>query len=180
MNTHSRQTLWVVTLTLGLSLILSTDAPVSGAASAPVGPGLCASLPERMPLSGSASQEWTGPVPTIGHMPAVKVSGLIGALGQMIVESELSRAAVSGRFQPVIHASVAGTDFALEVCRDTIAGEVSMAGHPALRFVIGDFDGDGITDVAIRRHGSQAWAVDLGALRLIAVRLVAPARVHWI
>jgi len=174
MNTHSNRLLVLLTVVVGGLSLVCTDL-IPGTHQLPVAPtSLCSSVPAHMPL----------PAPGVGDpallsaasaaAPQDQVTGLLGALGQLIVEAELSHAAVSGSFNPVISASVAGSGFALEVCRDTIVGEVSIAKQPRLRFVIGDFDGDGSTDVAVQRPGADAWSVDLGALRRATVGVAAP------
>jgi hypothetical protein len=99
----------------------------------------------------------------IAQSPDLGMAGVVGALAQMIVEAELGNAALTGHFRSSIAASVAGSDFDLEVCRDSIVGQVSVAHGSPVRFVVGDFDRDGITDVAVRRPGSATWSLDLGA-----------------
>lgn len=94
--------------------------------------------------------------------PDPSLSLLIKTLGQLIVESQLQRAAVSGRFDPVIVTVLAGSRFDLRVCRETIVGAVSVdsAAAKEIEFMIGDFDHDGRVDVALRRAGSDTWIMD--------------------
>lgn len=168
MTTHSKRSL--AALLVALPLLTGDLAPAAG--PEPAGTlGLCASVPTPMPLP-EGGPGGLGGLGELGELaaavattPQASLPALLGALGQMIVEAELSHAAVSGRFEPVISTTAAGSGLALEVCRDTIVGEVSVASRPGLRFVIGDFNGDGATDVALRRPDSRVWAVDLGALQ---------------
>jgi hypothetical protein len=176
MNTHRRPNLLAAALSLALPLLMSTDASVSDDLTARARPSLCAWVAARAPVSGKDPSELAEVAAAIERGPEAYVTGVIGALGQMIVEAELSHAVITGRFEPVILASVAGTDFALEVCRDTIVGEVSVAQRPGVQFIIGDFDGDGATDVAVRRTDSPAWMIDLGALRRTRGGLMTPGR----
>jgi hypothetical protein len=102
----------------------------------------------------------------IAQSPDLGMAAIVGAMAQTIVEAELGNAALTGHFHSSIAASVAGSDFELEVCRDSIVGQVSVAHGSPVRFVVGDFDRDGITDVAVRRPGSATWSLDLGARHL--------------
>ncbi|HYN77674.1 MAG TPA: hypothetical protein VES73_07770 [Lamprocystis sp. (in: g-proteobacteria)] len=176
MKTQSYRHLLALTLALGLPLLALTDATRGGDWPAPTRPDRCAWVLGQLSASVAVADGLSGVATAIERAPAAQITGLIGALGQLIVEAELSHAAVSGRFEPVIHATVAGTEFALEVCRDTIVGEVSGVQQPGLRFVIGDFDGDGAADVAVRRNDSAAWAIELGATRRTHRGLQTPAQ----
>ena len=176
MNTYSRRNLLAAAFALALPLLTATDATVSGDLTTRARPDLCAWVPAPIPVSGNDRGDLAGMAIVIERAPEAYITGVIGVLGQMIVEAELSHAVISGRFEPVILATVAGADFALEVCRDTIVGEVSVAQRPGVRFVIGDFDGDGATDVAVRRADSPAWSIDLGALRRNRGGLMTPGR----
>ena len=180
MNTHSYRHLLAATLALSLPLLALTHATRSGDLPPPTRPGLCSWMLVPQASQGGAPQHFGGFADAIERTPASHIAGLIGALGQLIVEAELSHAAVSGRFEPVIHAAAAGADFLLEVCRDAIVGEVYGAQRPGVRFVIGDFDGDGATDVAVHRDDSPAWAVELGALRNTGLWVRTPAQLCMI
>ncbi|AUB79707.1 hypothetical protein [Candidatus Thiodictyon syntrophicum] len=180
MNTHSNRLFALLTVVVGSLSLVCTDL-TPGTNQLPVASaGLCSSVPARLPLPAPGVGDPAHLSAASAAAPQDQVTGLLGALGQLIVEAELSHAAVSGSFNPVISASVAGSGFALEVCRDTIVGEVSLANQPRLRFVIGDFDGDGNTDVAVQRPGAAAWYVDLGALRRATVGVGAPIQLRLI
>lgn len=178
MNTLSNRSLIVLTAVVGGLFLVSTDLRPSTAANPERSAGLCTSVPAQFPLPAADTAGTSGRSHAGAAAPEARIAGLLGALGQMIVESELSHAAVSGRFQPVISTSVAGSNFELEVCRDRIVGEASVANQPGLRFVIGDFDADGNTDVAVQRSGSRNWSVDLGALRRLQVGGGAPVHLR--
>ncbi len=178
MNTYSQRTLLVV-IVLSLSVLSAAAATLNLDGTSQVQPGRCASVPVRL-IGGGGAEDLAVLTAALARAPEANLTGLIGALGQMIVESALSDAAISGRFEPVINVSVAGSEFSLEVCRDSIVGDVSVAQQPRVHFVIGDFDRDGATDVAVRRSGSPDWSVDLGALRRATVGLGEPVRLHLI
>jgi len=178
MNTYSQRILLIV-IGLSLSLLSAAAATPNLDRTSQVQPGRCASVAVRM-IHGGAADDLTGLTAALARAPEVNLTGLIGALGQMIVEGVLSDAAISGRFEPVINVSVAGSEFSLEVCRDSIVGEVAVAQQPRVYFLIGDFDRDGATDVAVRRSGSPDWSVDLGALRRATVWLGEPVQLHLI
>jgi len=180
MNTHSNRSLILLAAVVGGLFLVSTDLTPGADANPGRSPGLCTSVPAQIPLPDADTAGTSGRSNAGAAAPEARIAGLLGALGQLIVESELSHAAVSGRFEPVISTAVAGSNFALEVCRDRIVGEVSVANQPALRFVIGDFDADGNTDVAVRRSGSRFWSVDLGALRRTHVDGGAPVHLRVI
>ncbi len=174
MNTYSQRILLIV-IALSLSLLSAAAATLNLDRTSQVQLGRCASLPVRM-IRGGAAGDPTGLTAALAHEPEANLTGLIGALGQMIVEGALSDAAISGRFEPMINVVVAGSRFSLEVCRDSIVGEVAVGRQPRVHFVIGDFDRDGATDVAVRRSGSADWSVDMGALRRATVGLGEPVR----
>jgi hypothetical protein len=178
MNTYSRRILLVV-IALSLSMLSAAAATLNLDRTPQVQSGRCASVPVRM-IRGGIAEDLTGLTAALARAPEANLTGLIGALGHMIVEGQLRDAAISGRFEPVITVSVAGSEFSLEVCRDSIVGEVSVAQQPRVHFVIGDFDGDGATDVAVRRSGSPDWSVDFGALRRATVGLGVPVRLQLI
>lgn len=180
MNTYSNRALFFASIVAGSLSLMSTDLiPGTDPTVAPV-PSLCTSVPTRMPLPERNPGALTGVAGAIAAAPEAYITGLLAALGQSIVEAELSHAAASGRFEPVISAMVAGSTFQLEVCSDTIVGEIDIANQPRLRFVIGDFDGDGATDVAVQRPDSRSWSVDLGALRRTTVGLGTPVQLRLI
>jgi hypothetical protein len=119
-----------------------------------------------IPWNGSALDGLGEPLnlpPTLLTDPNPNLGLLIKTLGELIVESQLQRAAVSGRFDREIVTVVAGSRFDLRVCRETIFGAVSIdsAADRGLEFMIGDFDHDGRMDVALRRAGSDTWIMDL-------------------
>ena len=163
MKTYSKGSLVILIAVLAGALPLTTTGPVPAADPGGLrSTGLCAAVPSPMPLPAGVVGESGGTESPTAEVRAVSLPALLGTLGQLIVEAELSQAPVSGRFQSVINTAVAGSVVALEVCRETIAGAVLVADRPGLRFVIGDFNDDGATDVALQRPESGDWSVDLG------------------
>ena len=178
MKTHSKHSLAILAAALGALPFLAvslTPAADPQAAGVQDPPSLCAAVPTPMPLFQRARGTPQGVANGTASARWVALPALLGTLGQMIVEAQLSQAPVQGRFEPVIHTAVAGSDLALEVCRDTIAGEVTVASGASLRFVIGDFNADGATDVALLDLDGHGWSVDLGAPHQETAGPAAPA-----
>ncbi len=178
MKAHSKQSLAILAVALGAMPFLAaslTPAADPEAAGVQAPPSLCAAVPTPMPLAERTRGTPRGIADGTAPAHGTALPALLGTLGLMIVETQLSQAPVLGRFEPVIHTAVAGSDLALEVCRDSIAGEVTVASGASLRFVIGDFNADGATDVALLGPDGHGWSVDLGAPHQETAGPAAPA-----